>query len=279
MGQDLVRREELTADRVDRNVAALSPGRTVVRVAALALLMLAACKRPQLPPHPSDQTPKIHATIVTIRTILQPANQIITHTVVIADGKARSSDEADRWRLFDFGRKEVTFVDEIAKSSRAESFASLMARHQKEIATPLPEGSPRAQFGPSGARRNIAGVAAAEWVLRIGGYERHLWIGRHPLIPDDLFAMMEASDITPSAMAGLTRPAQEMFLKTPGFPMADRADLHYDKRQMVADRSVTSIEQRDIPLSWLTVPAAYRPAVTTATSPASISTGSSSSQR
>jgi hypothetical protein len=44
--------------------------------------------------------PQVIATVVTIQTSLQPQNKSFLHSIVIADGHARSSDEIDRWRLF-----------------------------------------------------------------------------------------------------------------------------------------------------------------------------------
>ncbi len=238
------------------------------------LFLITGCKRPPLPPHPSDQTPKIRATVITIRTIVQPANQTLTHTIVIAEGRARSSNDLDAWRLLDFAGKQVTYVDEIRKTSRVEPFAAVLARRRQELARPLPAGSPTARFAPSGARRTLLGVAASEWVLRVGGYERHLWIARHPSIPDDLFAMLQASGASSSQMTGLTRTADEAFLQTSGFPLVDHSELPFGNAKLVVDKTVIGIEQRDVPQSWFRVPAADRvaaiptPAVSRPTVPA-----------
>ena len=61
----------------------------------------------------------MRATVVTIRTTLQPANKNFTHSLMIANNLARSGDEVDAWRLFDLKKKQVTFVDDIAKTYRA----------------------------------------------------------------------------------------------------------------------------------------------------------------
>ena len=45
--------------------------------------------------------PQVAATVLTIQTNLQPQNKSFTHSIVIANGHARSGDEVDRWRLFD----------------------------------------------------------------------------------------------------------------------------------------------------------------------------------
>ena len=82
---------------------------------AAAAAICAACNPGSAPPSSSDQSPKIRATVVTIRTTLQPQNKTFTHTLVIANGHARSGDEVDVWRLFDLRNKQVIFVDDLAK--------------------------------------------------------------------------------------------------------------------------------------------------------------------
>src|SRR6185295_12492156 len=83
---------------------------------ALALAFLFSCTKPpsQAPAPPKKPEPTIRATVVTIQTTIQPANKIYTHEIVIANNRARSTDEADQWRLFDFAQKKVTYVDDIA---------------------------------------------------------------------------------------------------------------------------------------------------------------------
>ena len=83
----------------------------------MILVLVALACRPAHPP-PSRTEPRIRATVVTIQTTLQPQNKTYTHSVVIANGRARSSDDVDSWRLFDLQKKQVTFVDEIAKTVR-----------------------------------------------------------------------------------------------------------------------------------------------------------------
>src|SRR3954468_12559080 len=94
----------------------------------LALALLFACNKPpaQAPSAPRKNEPAIHATVVTIQTTIQPANKTYTHTLVIAGNRARSSDEADQWRLFDFAQKRVTFVDDVARTFHIEPFANVI---------------------------------------------------------------------------------------------------------------------------------------------------------
>ena len=75
--------------------------------------------------------------------------------------------------------------------------------------------------------------------------------------------MLQSSGSASSQMSGLARHAEEAFLKTPGFPMADQAELPYRNGTLVVDKSVVSVEQRDVPQSWLSIPAADRALSTT----------------
>ena len=223
-------------------------------------IVFAACK-PNAPP--AQAVPKIRATVVTIQTTLQPQNKSFTHSIVIAGGRARSSDEADSWRLFDLQTKQVTFVDDVAHTSRALPLAALVAQRREELAQPLPVPLPPAALVATGAKRMLLGVEAAEYLIRLGGYERHLWIARHPALPSDLFAMMEASSPRSSPLAGISRDVDEALMSVQGFPLLDHAELAFGNKKMVVERSVTKIEVKDVPASWLEtkVPAASpRPA-------------------
>ena len=236
-------------------------GTKLVRRKRLILVLVALACRPA-PPAPTNNGPKIRATVVTIQTTLQPQNKSFTHSIVIAGGRARSSDEADSWRLFDLQKKQVTFVDDVAKTSRDVPLAALLAQRRQELAQPLPVPLPRATLAVTGARRVLLGVEAAEHLIRLGGYQRQLWIARHPSLPSDLFAMMEASSRA-SPLAGVAREVDEALMGVQGFPLLDHAELAFGKKKMVVERSVVKIEQKDVPASWLevTAPAASpRPA-------------------
>jgi hypothetical protein len=200
----------------------------------------------------------MHATVVTITTVLQPGARTFTHTLVIAGNRARSSDELDHWRLFDLGRGEVTFVDDVARTFRTESLQSLLAARGAAGAQPLPDAIPRAQITVTNAARTLQGVPAKESVLRLGGYQRHLWIGSHPLIPQGLYAMMEASRPVSTPAGGVMSEADDVLLDVRGFPLAEHAELPYGNQKLILDRSVTSIEQRNVAASWLTVGPGYR---------------------
>ena len=221
------------------------------------ILLLAACNRPSHPPAQSNE-PKIHATVVTIRTTIQPANKTYTHKLFIANDRVRSGDEVDEWRLFDFAEKRVTFVDDVTKSYRSESFEDVEKAHRAAVARSSPDGMPRAQFSVTGAQKTLQGVTARQSIIRLGAYQRELWIASHPLIPQGLFAMLQASDTASSPLAGMMRAVDDALLEVKGFPLADHAELPFENQKLVVDNEVVKIEQRDVPASWLNVSADYK---------------------
>jgi hypothetical protein len=226
-------------------------------VIAAAAAIYASCKPGATPPALPDQVPKIRATVVTIRTTLQPQNKTFTHTLVIAEGRARSGDEVDTWRLYDLRNKQVTFVDDLAKTYRNVPMATLIADRHAALARPLPDAAPRAEFVATGATRVLQAVPAAEHLIKLGGYERRLWIAKHPSLPSELFAMTQASLPASSPLAGVGREADEALMAVQGFPLVDHAELPFGNQKLVMDRSVVRIEQRDVPESWLVVGKGY----------------------
>ena len=224
----------------------------------LALALLFACnKSPTAPTAAKKNEPAIHATVVTIQTTIQPANKTYTHTIVIANNRARSTDEADQWRLLDFAQKQVTYVDDIAHTVRVQSFADAIAARRAAVARPLPDGMPRAQFVVTNAQKALQGVPTKQSVIRLGAYQRELWIGSHPLIPRGLFAMLQATEPASSPLVGITRTADEALMEVQGFPLADHAELPYENKKVVVDNVVRRIEQRDVPAGLLTVNNTY----------------------
>ena len=226
---------------------------------AALIVFLAACNRPSgKPARPAASGPKIHAIIVTIQTTMSPSPKTWTHTIVIANDRARSSDEVDEWRLFDFKEKSVTFVDDLSKTYRKVSFDGVEAAHRASIAQPLPEGMSRAQFVVGSAEKSFQGVVAKQSTIRIGAYQRELWIASHPLIPQGLFAIMQASDPASPPLAGVMRQADEALIEIKGFPMSDHAELPYEKRKLVVDNQVVKIEKGEVAASWLNVDGSYK---------------------
>ena len=237
----------------------------------LALALTFACNKPpaSAPPAAKKNGPTIRATVVTIQTTIQPASKTYAHEIVIANNRARSTDEKDQWRLFDFAQKQVTYVDDIAHTLRIQSFADAIASRRAAVARPVPEGLPRAQFAVTNAQKTLQGVTTKQSIILLGAYQRELWIGSHPLIPRGLFAMLQATEPASSPLAGITRTANEALMEVQGFPLADHAELPYENKKMVVDNTVVKIEQRDVPATMLTVSGKYaegKPAPTSSTS-------------
>jgi hypothetical protein len=237
-------------------------GKKLVRRQGLILVLAiaVACGQPKQTMKPAAAGgPQVRATVVTIRTTIQPANKTYTHALMIANGRARSGDEVDAWRLFDLQKKQVTFVDDIARTYRTVPLDVLAKRHDVAFEARHDPQLPRAQWIASGAKRVVAGVEATQALVRMGAYQRELWIGRHPSIPDELYAVMRVSETAPSPIAGVADAVDDALVKMRGFPMSDHAELPYgDAKKLVVDRAVVSVEQKDVPASWLNVPANYR---------------------
>lgn len=222
-----------------------------------AMFLLVTCQ-PRQARHAIRGEPAIQATVVTIQTTIQPQNRTFTHSLVIGVDKARSGDEVDQWRLFDFKNKRVTFVDEITKTYRTESLPSLLAATQQPASQPLPAGVPRVAVARTGARRPIHGAEASQIVMRAGTYAREVWIASHPSIPPQLFAMMLASAPPSSALSPMTKSANDALLASDGFPLADHSEIGYADTKLTVDHNVVKIERKNVPQSWLEISAAYR---------------------
>jgi hypothetical protein len=222
----------------------------------LVLALVAGCQKTPVPATAAG--PSVRATVVTIRETLQPSNKSYTHALMIANNLARSGDEVDAWRLFDLKKQQVTFVDDIAKTYRVASLEALTKEHRDAYAKPAAPELPVAQWIASGAKKTIAGFEASQSIVRMGGYQRELWIADKSPIPPQLLAMMRASEPAPSPVAGVLHAIDEALLKVHGFPVADHAELPFDDKKLVVDRIVEKVEQKDVPASWFVVPRDYR---------------------
>lgn len=180
------------------------------------------------------------------------------HTLVISGGRARSTDEQDRWRLFDTKAKTVTFVDDIAKTTRTESLDSLLKKHREAMAEPLPPHYPRAYVKRTGEKRPMHGATAEQTLIDVGGYRRELWLAEHRAIPDGLFAMMQASDGASSPLAPMMRAAHDALTRTKAFPLLDHSEVTIGDKKRVTDRAVVGIAERNVPEAMLSVPRGYR---------------------
>ena len=188
--------------------------------------------------------PQTQAAVVTIRTTQQPAKQTTTTTLVIGGDVARIVNEIGTWRLFDMKNDRVAFVNDIDRTFRWMSLQSLEQQH----ADPSPDGAPRPQFALTSVRRPILGVPATQAVVKLGAYQREIWIGSHPLIPAALFPLMNAS-------AGAR---ENVTLEAPGFPLAEHAEVPFGKSKLVVDREVVSVERKNVPAALLQIPSSYK---------------------
>ncbi len=219
---------------------------------------LASCTPERGARSPIRSEPSVQATVVTIQTTIQPENRTYAHSLVIGTDRARSGDEVDRWRLFDFVNGRVTFVDDVARTYRIESVESLRDTLQQSMSQDLAAGIPRVAVVKTGASRVIQGAEATQVVFRAGSYVRELWIADHPAIPPGLFAMMTASAPPASALAPMMQNADETLLAAVGFPLADHAEITYGDKKLNVDHTVVKIEKRAVPRSWLNVPSSYQ---------------------
>ena len=198
----------------------------------------------------SAKVPQVRATVINLRTTITPSNKVFTHSVVIANGKARSVEELDRWRLFDLATGSVVYVDDLSKSYKIESLTTLIdARAGAES-----DGS---KLTSTGARKVVNGVDSSQYVLTRGAYRRELWLATIPNVPSQLFAMMQASR-RPVGAEDQRRWTEGPLAKVRGYPMNDHAQLPYGVLSMSVDRTVTSVEQKDVPAALLLLPAGYR---------------------
>lgn len=202
--------------------------------------------------------PSVRATVVTVRTTIHPGNRTIVQTIVIAGNRARDTTERDTWRLYDVKARTVTFVDDIARTARTETFETLRRQRGEALAGAVASFHPRPTVTRSGKTKTIQNASAEQWVIAAGAYRRELWIAVHPSIPRGLFAMMQASERISSPLAPIMRDVDAALLDTKGFPLVDRSEVPMGGAPMIVERSVIGIALRDMPESLVSVPKGYR---------------------
>ncbi|HET7433330.1 MAG TPA: hypothetical protein VFN10_01320, partial [Thermoanaerobaculia bacterium] len=226
---------------------------------ALLLILCVACKPGTTPPAQKNAGPQVRATVVTIRTSVEPGKRSFTRTLVILGDKARLTNEHDAWRLFDVKQKSVTFVDDIARTHRTEPLATILKNRQTVLARPIPPQIPHVAWQQAGVHKTIQGVDAQQAVVTAGAYRRELWIGRHPAIPEELYAMIVASDAPASPLAPMMAAADRALVAMRGFPLVDHAELPFGKSEkFVVDHTVVSIAQQPVAATLLQVPGDYK---------------------
>lgn len=230
------------------------------RLAVLVVAVCISCK--QAPPpkqaRPASAGPQVTATVVTIQTKVAPANKTHTEALIVMGDRARNTGELDTWRLFDTDAGTVTFVDDVAKTYRVEKMQDEVKQRRTALSATLPPHYPRLQLRRTGTKKPLQGATAEQSVIEGKGYRRELWLAEHPAIPRGLFAMMHASERPSSPLAPMMRAVDEALLSTRGYPLLDRAEITYGNQKMVIERTVTSIEKKQVAENALTVPRDYK---------------------
>jgi len=243
------------------------------RIIVCALAVATSCREVAKVSRAAEavREPQVRATVVTLQTTIQPLNKTFIHVLAIAGGRARCSQEIDSWRLIDLNRNSVTFVDDITKTYHTESFASLFGTRRAAMLETLPDGTPQAKVGATGAKRMIRGLTASQLTVRLGAYERDLWIANHPALPPQLFTIMTLTEPVTTPLAPAMKALDDALLNLRGFAFEDHAELPYGNTRMIVDTMVVKVEQRDVPQSWLNVGTNYRDVTVPAARPRSAS--------
>lgn len=234
----------------------------------LVVAVCISCKPAQQqtsPARPAAAGPQVRATVVTVRTTVGDKSH--QHAIVIAGERARSTGEHDTWRLFDTKANTVTFVDDVARTARTEPLPAIVGRRNAVNAAALPPHYPRARIARTDERRSLQGTTARKVTIAAGEYERELWIAEHPAIPRSLFAMMVASEAPSSPLAPMMRDVDQALLAVRGFPLLDRTSVPLGKGELLVERTVVAISQRDVPESLLAIPKGYGEATDGADAP------------
>lgn len=225
------------------------------RLCLLVIAVCASCKPAPQPANPAAAGPQVRATVVTIRTTIDKKPH--DHTLVIAGDRARSTAEHDVWRLFDTRAKTVTVVDDVARTVKTEPLAAIIERREAVNAAALPPHYARAKLARTKEHRELQGVRAEQVTITAGGYKRELWLAEHPAIPAELFAMLHASETPSSPLAPMMRDVDRELVAVRGFPLLDRTTVPVGKGELVVERAVVAISQRDVPESMVAIPKGY----------------------
>jgi hypothetical protein len=225
---------------------------------ACVWIALTACAQEKSALRRGPAEVQVPATVITVETRVQPDNHTFRHRIIIAGGLARSDDEFDRWRLFDFANQRVTWVDDIARTLRSQPLEDAASERRKAAEGPVPDHAPRAEFIRTGVTRTVAGVPTTQVIVRAGGYEREMWIGQPQNVPAGLFAAFFATEPADGKYEPIMREVDDALLDLRGFPMTDHAELPYGESKLVVDRNVVRIERKNVPQSLLQVDSTYR---------------------
>lgn len=228
------------------------------RLGLLLLFVCIGCQKPATPPVRTTGGPQVQATVITIRTTIEPEKTSRQHAIVATADHARSTQEQDLWRLFQLGDDRVVFVDDVAKTVRERSLEVLRQEKKQSLSGNLPPHYPRARLVVTEERRTILGVEARKHVIESGSYRRELWIAEHPAIPSSLFANMVVSARATTPLAPMMRSVEEALMQVRGFPLVDRTEMTWGDTRKVIERAVVRIEKKPVPAALLDPPDDYR---------------------
>lgn len=234
--------------------------RAAVVLVALAALAAATCSRPAPPAEPVAPAPAsttIDATVITLRVVSQPGNETTRHELLIANGKVRSTDEIDRWRLFDTRDDTVTYVDDVARTFRRETRQNLLDRYSRELAA-APRMPAAAVVEREAVTRTMDGYAARGLVIRLGAFERELWITEGlPIDPTFFSLYTDAEPLDPDGIRAM-RSAITALDRVRGYPVIDHVRFQSGKQSIDVETTVESVGNRSISAARLRVPTGYR---------------------
>ena len=220
-----------------------------------AILAITACDSVPVSLRPREGGPTVNATVVTIRNVVQPGNQSWNQTLLLGPkGRARNLGEVDVWRLFDTSGNTVTYVDNIARTARTESFENILRDRKKEMAGSIPDHYPKPSFAATEEKQTLAGVEARKYTIQSGSYQRELWFGKHANIPPKLHAMMIASADPSSPLAPMMRAVDAKLLELEGYPLADVTRVPIGEEMRIIERRVVKIEEKKVSPAMFEVP-------------------------
>lgn len=207
---------------------------------------------------PRRTGPTVEAKVLTIRESSHPPTRAFLSPIVVWGSKVRIGADLDHWRLFDLEAETVTWVDDIAGTYRTVRVADLVSRRQRQLRAAVPGGIPLLEGGPTGRAVEVEGIAAEQWLMKLGGYEREVWLTKEPLAGEGFFRMWLVSEPINEAYAGVLRNVEGALMRQDGFPVYERSTFVWDGGEMVSRRRLVSIATRQVSASLFEIPADYR---------------------
>lgn len=192
--------------------------------------------------------------MLIVRTSHHPPTRAFLQPILVHGSKVRIGSDLDRWRLFDLEARTVTWVDEIEGTYRTSGAEELIARRRRQLAAAPLSGVSRVEAERTGETMEVAGVVADQWVMRLGTYEREIWLSREPLAGRGFLELFLASEPLSAPNAGVLRDAWGALMTQDGFPVYERSAFQWEGGSLVARRRLVSIESRQLPARLFEIP-------------------------